>query len=252
MRDNILDILSDAEKIAKTANRNNHPLSGSGFYASKFSELHAESVVAFKKLNAQLQNFDDKTIKETLGKIKINVDVFFNPKNKTKEKSEAKTTINFLFKTVINPAITTAPTHTPTDDLFPLELVRETRGYIERIAEQACGAYDQGWYDAAAVMVRRLLEILIIESFEAHHLTSKIQKPDGTFYYLQDLVTLTLNESSWTIGRNVKKGLPNLRELGNQSAHGRRYIARKADLDKVKKDLRLTIEELVILSKLRK
>ncbi len=252
MRDSILDILSDSEKIVKTASRNNHTLSGTGFYAAKFSELHAETVVAFKKLSLQLQNFDDKAIKDALAKIKANIEVYFNPKGKTKEKGEAKKEINFLFQTIINPAITISPTHTPTDDLFPLELVRETRGYVERIAEQACGSYDQGWYDSAAVMIRRLLEILIIESFESHGLTGRIQKPDGTFYYLQDLVTLTLNETTWTLGRNVKKGLPNLREIGNQSAHGRRYIARKTDLDNVKKELRLTIEELVILSKLRK
>jgi hypothetical protein len=252
MRDNLLDILSDAEKIAKTAKRHNHSLAGTGFYASKFSELHAESVVAFKKLGLQLKHFDDKTIKDALANVKTQMDIFYNPKSKPNEKSAAKKEINFQFQTIVNPAITISPTHTPTDDLFPLELVRETRGYVERIAEQACGSYDQGWYDSAAVMVRRLLEILIIESFEAHGLTAKIQKPDGTFYYLQDLVTLTLNESSWTLGRNVKKGLPNLREIGNQSAHGRRYIARKTDLDNVKKELRLTVEELVILSKLRK
>jgi len=252
MRDGILEILSDAEKISKTANKHNHPLSGTGFYASKFSELHAETVVAFKKLNLQLQNFDDKTIKDALHKVKTNIDIYFNSKSNNKQRGTAKQDIAFLFQTIINPAITTSPTHTPTDDLFPLELVRETRGYIERIAEQACGAYDQSWYDASAVMVRRLLEILIIESFESHNLTAKIKKPDGTFFYLQDLVTYTLSESSWTIGRNVRKALPNLKDIGNQSAHGRRYIARKTDLDNVKRDLRLTIEELVNLSGLHK
>jgi hypothetical protein len=252
MRDGILEILSDAEKISKTAKRHSHSLSGTGFYASKFSEFHAESFLAYKKLSLQLQKFEDKSIKEALHKIKTNLEISFNTKSTNTERSEANKQINFIFRTVINPAITTAPTHTPTDDLFPLELVRETRGYIERIAEQACGSYDQGWYDASAVMVRRLLEILIIESFESHKLTSKIQKPDGTFLYLQDLVTATLNETSWTIGRNVKKALPNLKDIGNQSAHGRRYIARKTDLDNVKRDLRLTVEELIILSGLRK
>lgn len=252
MRDNIIEILTDAEKIAKTANKHSHSLSGSGFYAIKFSELHAEATVAYKKLSLQLNKFDDKAIKEALTEVKDSIDIFFKGKSSTKEKSTAKKDINFLFQTIIKPAITTAPTHTPTDDLFPLDIVRETRGYIERVAEQACGAYDQGWHDAAAVMVRRLIEILIIESFEAHKITTKIQKPDGTFFYLQDLVNLTLTEPTWTIGRNVKKALPNLKDIGNQSAHGRRYIARKNDLDNVKRDLRLTIEELVILSKLRK
>ncbi len=252
MRDGILDILSDAEKIAKTAKRHSHSLSGNGFYASKFSELHAEAVVAFRKLSLQLQKFDDTTIKDAVRNLKSNVELFFHSKSSNAERGAAKKEINFLFQTVINAAVTTAPTHTPTDDLFPLELVRETRGYIERIAEQACGAFDQGWYDASAVMVRRLLEILIIESFESHKLTATIQKPDGTFLFLQDLVTATLNETAWTIGRNVKKALPNLKDIGNQSAHGRRYIARKTDLDNVKRDLRLTIEELIILSGLRK
>ncbi|MEP7198125.1 MAG: DUF4145 domain-containing protein [Saprospiraceae bacterium] len=252
MREGILEIFSDAEQIAKTANRHSQSLAGTGFYALKFSELHAESIVAFKKLNLQLQKFDDKTIKDALLEVKSNIDIFFKAKSTSKERGTAKKDTSFLFQTVINPAITTAPTHAPTDDLFPLELVRDTRGYIERVAEQACGAYDQGWYDASAVMVRRLLEILIIESFESHKLTSTIQKPDGTFLYLQDLVTATLNETTWTIGRNVKKALPNLKDIGNQSAHGRRYIARRTDLDNVKRDLRLTIEELVILSGLRK
>lgn len=252
MRDNIVEILIDAEKIAKIANKHNHSLSGSGFYAIKFSELHAEATVAYKKLSLQLNKFDDKVITDALTEVKDSLDVFFKGKTSIKEKSTAKKNINFLFQTIINPAVTTTPTHAPTDDLFPLDIVRETRGYIESVAEQACGAYDQGWHDAAAVMVRRLLEILIIESFESHKITAKIQKPDGTFFYLQDLVNLTLAEPSWTIGRNVKKALPNLKDIGNQSAHGRRYIARKNDLDNVKRDLRLTIEELVILSKLKK
>jgi len=252
MRENLLEILADADKIYKTANRNNHPLTGSGFYASKFSELHAEAIVAFRKLNLQLQKFEDASIKDSLKEVNIEIQNYFKTKSTTKDRGAAKKSIAFLFNTVINPATTTTPTHSPTDDLFPLEIVRETRGYIEKLAEQACGSYDQGWYDASAVMLRRLLEILIIESFESHGLTAKIKKPDGTFFYLQDLVTLTLGESSWTIGRNVKKALPNLKDIGNQSAHGRRYIARKNDLDNVKRDLRLTIEELIILSKLKK
>lgn len=145
MRDNIIEILTDAEKIAKTANKHSHSLSGSGFYAIKFSELHAEATVAYKKLSLQLNKFDDKAIKEALTEVKDSIDIFFKGKSSTKEKSTAKKDINFLFQTIIKPAITTAPTHTPTDDLFPLDIVRETRGYIERVAEQACGAYDQGW-----------------------------------------------------------------------------------------------------------
>jgi hypothetical protein len=39
--------------------------------------------------------------------------------------------------------------------VVPITLVRGTRGYIERIANQVNGAYENGWYDACAVMIRR-------------------------------------------------------------------------------------------------
>jgi len=51
--------------------------------------------------------------------------------------------------------------------LFPMEIVKGTRNYIEKLATQANGCYQKGWYDACAVMVRRLIEILIIDSFDA-------------------------------------------------------------------------------------
>ena len=54
--------------------------------------------------------------------------------------------------------------------VIPTALVRGTRGYIERVANQVNGAYENGWYDACAVMIRRLLETLIIEAFEKHNI----------------------------------------------------------------------------------
>ena len=85
--DNILDILSKAEKIVKTAKRHRHSLSGNGFYASKFSKLYAKAVVAFKKLNLQFQNSDDKIIKDALKKVENNIDKFFSATINAKVKS---------------------------------------------------------------------------------------------------------------------------------------------------------------------
>lgn len=249
----LLQVLGEAEEIAKKAKRHSHTLAGSGFYATKFLEAHAEAVLAVEQLTQRFKRSDDQKVTTALSNVTREVETYFAASNgSSAERAKSKKSIAFLFQTVIVPASNRdASPHQPSDDLFPLDIVHGTRGYIERVAEQACGAFDKGWYDAAAVMVRRLLEVLIIESFEAHQMTAKIQKQDGTFYYLQDLINITLNESSWTLGRNVKKALPNLKDIGNQSAHGRRYIARKGDLEDVKRDLRLTLEELVILSKLK-
>ena len=49
--------------------------------------------------------------------------------------------------------------------IIPHSMVKNTRGYIERVVYQINGSYEKGWFDACAVMMRRLLETLIIEVF---------------------------------------------------------------------------------------
>ena len=77
-----------------------------------------------------------------------------------------------------------------------MSLVRGTRGYIEKVSNQINGAYENGWYDACAVMLRRLIETLIIETFE-HHKIASSDNQAGDFVYLRDLIDKTLAETSW-------------------------------------------------------
>lgn len=135
--------------------------------------------------------------------------------------------------------------------VFPHSLVKNTRGYIERITHQINGSYESGWYDACAVMLRRLIETLIIETFEYHKLEDKIKNSDGNYLFLKDLISITLNESSWTLGRDAKRALPRLKDIGDKSAHSRRFIAHRADIDKVIPDLRVVVQELVFLAQLQ-
>jgi hypothetical protein len=134
-----------------------------------------------------------------------------------------------------------------TNNYFPLELFNNTRGYLESIATQAANCYDLGLFDACAVMTRKLLEVLIIESFERFKISSKVKNAAGNFFYLSDLIEIFKSESSWNIGRNAKSSLPNLKKMGDLSAHNRRYFARKPDLEIVKNDLRIVLEELIHL-----
>ena len=142
----------------------------------------------------------------------------------------------------------TSSTNTPTESLFPLELFSSSRKYIKLVAEQCCGSYDGGYYDAASVMSRRLLETLIIEAFEFYKIDSRIKNPDGSFFYLGKLIPALMSETAWNLSRGVKSALPVLKDLGDQSAHNRRYLAKKSDLDNIKREFRITIEELLHLS----
>jgi len=135
--------------------------------------------------------------------------------------------------------------------VVPSVLFKGTRGYLQKIANQANGAYSQGWYDASAVMIRRLLETLIIEAFEKHGRAAEIQNSDGDFLYLRDMILKTAACTAWNLSRNTKQALPKLKDVGDKSAHSRRFNAVRNDLDSIKADLRCVAEEFLSLAGLR-
>lgn len=137
------------------------------------------------------------------------------------------------------------------NSVVPRVLFQGTRGYLVKIANQANGAYSQGWYDASAVMIRRLLETLIVEVFEKHGRASEIQNSQGDFLFLRDLISKTLSCDAWNLSRNTKRALPALKDVGDKSAHSRRFNAVKNDILEIKPDLRGVCEELLSLAGMR-
>ena len=117
--------------------------------------------------------------------------------------------------------------------------VRKTRGYLERVVNQINGCYERGWFDGCAVMMRRMVETLIIECYEAERIADQIKNPAGEFYMLKDLINKILAQPQFNIGRGAKQGLGKLKEIGDYSAHSRRYNAHREDIDKVTSDFRL-------------
>ena len=135
--------------------------------------------------------------------------------------------------------------------IVPFALVRGTRGYVERITHQINGTYSNGWYDSCAVMIRRLIETLIIESFENNNIAQVIKNSSGDFYYLSDLISKTLSEPSWNLSRNARQALPKLKDIGDKSAHSRRFNAVRNDIDKINAEIRVVVQELVYLAGLK-
>ena len=121
-------------------------------------------------------------------------------------------------------------------------LVSGTRGYLERIAHQVNGTYSNGWYDACAVMLRRLIETLIIEAFENYEIAQNIKNQNGDFLYLSDLISIALSESSWNLSRNARQALPKLKDIGDKSAHSRRFNAIRNDIDKLNAEIRVVVQ----------
>jgi len=126
------------------------------------------------------------------------------------------------------------------------------RVYIERIVHQINRSYSDTCYDACFVMIRRLIETLIIEVYEAKGLDHKIKDPaDGTFKMLEGLIAVIKNETAFNVDRNSKKGLDQIKKLGDLSAHNRRYNANRDAIDDIKSDLRVIVGELLTLAGMR-
>jgi len=100
-------------------------------------------------------------------------------------------------------------------------------------------------------MIRRLIETLIIEAFERHNLTNSIKNQWGDFFYLRDLIDRTLAETAWNLTRNTKSALPKLKDIGDKSAHSRRFIAQRGDIQPFLMDIRTVVQELIYIAQLK-
>jgi hypothetical protein len=134
------------------------------------------------------------------------------------------------------------------DSLVPMCIVHGTRGYLEKVVQQINVSYDIGLYDCCAVMCRRLLETLIIEIYEHKGWTNKIKNSDGNFKMFSGLLMNLLSNDHINLGRNTKRGLQAFKELGDKSAHDRRFNARRQDIRKIESGLRSATEELLHLA----
>ena len=141
-------------------------------------------------------------------------------------------------------------TVSPTEAVLPVSVIRGSRGYLETTTHQINGSYERGWYDACAVMMRKLLETLIIELFERHRIATEIQSASGDFERLEVLIGKAIGNSGWNLSRTTKRALTAVKELGDNSAHGRRFTAHRGDIDNLKVGFRTAVQELVHLARL--
>lgn len=120
------------------------------------------------------------------------------------------------------------------------------------MVNQINGCYEKGWFDACAVMTRRLCEMLIIEVYEAKGLIANIKDANGSYFSLDALIKSVINEPSWNLNRFTKQILPKVADAGNLLAHGNRINAHVSDIDLLIPGLRVAVQDLIKLSGIQK
>jgi hypothetical protein len=143
---------------------------------------------------------------------------------------------------------------TPTGDqpVLPQSLFVSARGYIEKIAHQINRCYASTCYDACAVMIRRLIEVLIIEIYVHHKRDHEIRDAvTGGHLRLSDLVDKAMADFP-RLAKNTRKALGRLKTYGDLSAHSVRFSARREYIDDEIIGLRTAVEDLLYEAGMRK
>ena len=139
------------------------------------------------------------------------------------------------------------------DTIIDSRLFHDTRGYLQKLVYQINTSYHTLCYDACALLIRKLVELLIEDIYESHGRVGEIVNPhNNQLVGLSQLILTLISDNHWKLNRNVEDGLNVIKTQGDKSAHNRRYNARKSDVDKVKPYLRDIVEELLYLAKIKK
>ena len=258
---NLEDIRSDLEALATVsknivettlaAKRNRKNLSGNNFYARKFHEFLKEIAGPRTRLSKALEAIAEdgelSAFSELCERIQ-STELVGKPKTEALREIELAWHTKYLNR-IENMAADPIPV---TEQVLPMALVEDTRrGYLIKVVRQANGCYEHGWYDACAVMIRRLVETIIIQIYEHTGNPGALKDGSGNYRMLSHLIDVISADPAFHLGRETKAVLPLLKSLGDRSAHNRTYNATKPDIDKVLAGLRVLAEEFLHLGGLK-
>lgn len=240
--DHLLTAAAAVCDVAAVAKRNRKPLQGAGFYATRFHGAVIELAKAERRgleVLRLLNGVDVSAVEGLIGVIKSETSGW-------REREEAQKRLRFVVEAEGKPRLPEVdrPVVPGGEPVLPMSILQKAPSYLQRILLQANGCYIQRWNDACAVMVRKLVESLIIEVYEKHGKADEIKK-DGEYLMLSGLVTKMLSQTHWALSRETRKELPELKKLGDRSAHARHYQCTREDIDRVLSGLRTTVDNLL-------
>jgi len=230
-------IIHDAIAVARKARKHRRNLEGDNFYANKLAALRADATNIFREFSSTSVG-DASALAESL-------DGVFSPRTPAKQRTALARDLVYSLRTTWK-GHTDAAAAAPTQDLFPLSILSQAgRAYLVTAGRQMNGCCSAGWHDACLVMMRRLLEISIIEAFEAKGIADQIKDANGHYLQLSDLIGRAMSTPAMALSRNTRRSLPELRDLGHMSAHGRYFNARREDVERIRRPCRVVIEEFL-------
>ena len=131
------------------------------------------------------------------------------------------------------------------DLIIPNQIVSNEKGYFQKVIYQINGCYQDKYYDASFVMIRRAIETLIIEVYESLNIEDQIKDSNENFFQFNKLIDEAVANPKIKLSKIAKADLKAIKKFGDTAAHNRRLNLIKQDIDKYSDSIRLIVEELI-------
>ena len=137
------------------------------------------------------------------------------------------------------------------DTILPKDIFEDLQNNFQKLCKQINASYENNLFDCTAVMMRRLLEGLLILSFQNNGIDDEIIDENGRNYSLDKIIKTAEKNKTLKLSSNSKKDMSKFKELGNYSAHKIWFNTSKSDIEPNILKFRAIIEELIYKAKLR-
>jgi hypothetical protein len=135
--------------------------------------------------------------------------------------------------------------------IIPAGLFDNTRPHLQTLLVQINGTYQSGFYDACAVMCRRLLNCLLLLAFESAAKGKLIRDASGEYRAFADIIELASSSRHIKLARGAGAVLGKMDYVGDLAAHHPTYTTRQKDIDEQRLALHRVISELIHLAEIK-
>lgn len=130
--------------------------------------------------------------------------------------------------------------------IIPDVITNDLPKYIQSLIQQINASYENKLFDCCAVIMRRLLEVLLVLSYQNQEIESDIMDKSGDRHITLDKMIKNAEQNSkLALSSSTKKGMMIFKDLGNYSAHKIWYNCTKQDIEPHVFEYRAIIEELI-------
>lgn len=124
------------------------------------------------------------------------------------------------------------------------------RRHLDQVRREANGSYERAFYNAAAVMSRRLTEMLLIEALEKAGAGTRMRDASGNLLGFSDLMAIGQSGQFIKLSRTAPVALQKVKETGDGAAHHRHFLVTKRDIDALNPGFSMLVTELAALAHL--